>query len=123
MAGEMLRIIGFETYFMFLTASVQGISIILKKQKYVLCMYIAQIIEIVLAFVIGRFIFNNIMISIFIMVVTFITTNIIYFLSMFKVMKISRRKYLCKIIINLVIMIIISFAISHLVDLFILPSI
>lgn len=115
-AGDMLRIVAFQTYFIFLTASVQGISINLKKQKYVMYTYIAQSIGIILAFLIGKIIFDNIYISLILMVLIFIIINIVYFCKMFIVMEISYKKYLKQIMINFGIILIVSIIISEIVD-------
>ncbi len=115
-AGDMLRIVAFQTYFIFLTASVQGISINLKKQKYVMYTYIAQSIGIIISFFIGKFIFDSIYIALLLMVLIFIIINIVYFCKMFIVMEISYKKYLKQIMINFGCILILSIIISQIVD-------
>ena len=115
-AGDMLKIIAFQTYFIFLTASVQGISINLNKQNYVMYTYIAQIIEILISFVIGKYIFNNIYIALVLMVGLFIIINVVYFCKMFKVMGISQRRYLMEILKNFFIILVVSIILGNCVD-------
>ncbi len=115
-AGDMLRIVAFQTYFVFLTTSVQGISINLKKQKYVMYTYIAQSIGITISFLIGKFVFDSIYIALSLMVLIFIIINIIYFCKMFIVMEISYKKYLKQIMINFVFILILSIIISQVID-------
>lgn len=99
-AGDMLSIVAFQSYFIFLTASVQGISINLKKQNYVRNMYIAQAITIFIAFVIGKYAFDSIYVSLIIMTALFIIVNVTYFCAMYKVMKVPRKKYIMDVIYN-----------------------
>lgn len=107
-AGDMLSIVAFQSYFIFLTASVQGISITLKKQNYVRNMYIAQAITILIAFVIGKYVFDSIYVSLIIMTALFIVVNVTYFCIMYKVMKVSRKKYIRDVIYNFLIIFIVS---------------
>ena len=116
-AGDMLCIIAFQTYFTFLTTSVQGISTNLGKQKYVMYTYIAQIIEMIVSFVIGKYIFDNIYITLILMTLFFIIINVVYFCAMFKVMNISYKKYLKEIILNFSIILIISMILKYFVEL------
>ncbi len=115
-AGDIISIVAFQSYFMFLTASVQGISINLNKQNYVRNMYIAQAITIFLSFVVGRYIFNNIYIALLLMVITFIIINVTYFCAMFKVMEVSYKDYLKKVILNFGIIFIISVLIKIILE-------
>ena len=116
-AGDMLCIIAFQTYFTFLTTSVQGISTNLSKQKYVMYTYIAQIIEMIVSFMIGKFIFDNIYITLLLMTVFFIIINVVYFCAMFKVMNVSYKRYLKEIILNFLIILVISMVLKYLVEL------
>lgn len=115
-AGDMLTIVAFQTYFMFLTASVQGISINLNKQNYVRNMYISQAITIFIAFVIGRFVFYNVYVALILMVSSFIIINIIYFCTMFIVMEIPYKKYINKVIWNFSIIFVVSIALKTIVE-------
>lgn len=107
-AGDMLSIVAFQSYFIFLTASVQGISITLKKQNYVRNMYLALTFTIFIAFIIGKYLFDNIYISLMIMTLLFIIVVVIYFCAMYKVMKVSRKKYIRDVIYNFSIILIVS---------------
>ena len=115
-AGDMLSIVAFQTYFVFLTTSVQGISINTNKQNYVKNTYLAQAITIFISFIIGKFVFDNIYVALGLMSVTFITINIIYFCAMFKVMNVSRKKYLKDIFINFGIILIVSMMLKFLIE-------
>ena len=115
-AGEMLSIVAFQTYFIFLTSSVQGISINLNKQNYLRNTYLMQIITIILSFLIGKYIFDNIYVSLGLMVITFIIINITYFCALFKVMDVSRKKYLKNVISNFSIILITSVSLKIFVE-------
>ena len=80
-------------------------------------MYIAQTITIILAFIIGKYIYASIYISLILMVVSFIIINIIYFCAMFSVMKISYKKYLKDVISNFFIILSISLILKICVEL------
>lgn len=115
-AGDMLSIVAFQTYFVFLTTSVQGISINTNKQNYVKNTYFAQAIAIFLSFVVGKYLFDSIYIALGLMSATFIIINVTYFCAMFKVMNVSRRKYLKDILTNFTIVLVISLILKVMVE-------
>lgn len=110
MAGDFIRILAFQNFFIFLTMSVQGIGILLNKQNYNMISCIFQGIGVIIGLGIGRYIFNNIYMGIVLMTVSFIIVNILFFCAMFKAMKISIKKYLANVTIYMIIMIGISLA-------------
>lgn len=96
-AGDLLRILAFQNFFLFLMFTVQGLSIILDKQNYAMVSCLFQSIGVIIGLGVGRYLFNNIYIGIILMTLSFIIINIIYFCAMFKAMNISIKKYLLNI--------------------------
>lgn len=95
-AGDFLRILALQNFFMFLTQTVQGLSVTLNKQKYSMIFYIAQSVTFIGSLFVGRYIFNNVYVGILLMSITFIICNICFFCGLFKVMNVSITKYLKK---------------------------
>lgn len=106
LAGNIIRILALQAFFMFLIMSTQGISIIINKQNYAMIAGICQIIGIAISLIIGKIIFNNLYIGLIFLSVTFILVNVIYFCFLFKAMNISWKKYLINISLNIGIVII-----------------
>lgn len=98
MAGDFIRILSFQNFLTFLMLSVQGIAIVLDKQKLAMISAIFQSIGFIVGLAIGKYIFNNIYIGIILMTLSFIICNITYFCFLFKYMGINVKKYLCNIV-------------------------
>lgn len=116
MAGTMLQIVSFQNFFTFLMMSSQGITITLDKQKYAMMSCIAQSIGFIIGLCIGKYIFNDIYVGLLIMSVIFVVIQIIYFCALFKVMKISYKKYIYKVIASLTIIIVCSYILYEMVS-------
>lgn len=93
-AGNILRIMSFYGLFLFLSMSVNGIAIVINKQKYMMYSGAFQIVGFVSGMWIGAKLFNSIYIGIIGMSLTFIIIQIVYFCSIFKDTKISIMRYL-----------------------------
>lgn len=93
-AGDFMRIVVFQNYFMFLMSTVQGIAITLEKQRLAMLFCIIQSIGFIMGLCFGKFVFNNEYIGVFCMSMAFVICNIIYFCILFKFMDVSPKKYL-----------------------------
>lgn len=108
-AGDFVRILTLQFFFMFLMNTVQGLSIILEKQNYAMFSCIFQIIGYILGALIGKYVFDNVYLGLLLMSAFFIVINIIYFTELFRVMGISRKKYISSVLLSVSSIIILSF--------------
>ena len=103
MAGTMLQIVSFQNFFTFLMMSSQGITVTLNKQKYAMISWIVQSLGYIMGLGVGAYIFHDIFIGLILMSILYVLVQVVYFCSLFKVMKISWRKYLVHVIISVLI--------------------
>ncbi|MDE5600408.1 MAG: oligosaccharide flippase family protein, partial [Oscillospiraceae bacterium] len=94
MAGNIVRILSIQAFFLFLSICLQGIPISINKQKYAMLFCVAQIFAIISSLTIGTYLFNNIYIGLIIFVASFSLINIVYFSLLFKAMNILPYKYI-----------------------------
>lgn len=104
-AGELIRILAFQNFFLFLMQTVHGLSVTLNKQVYAMYSSVFQSIAITLSIIIGKYVYNDIFIAIGLMTITFIIINITYFCALFKVMDIEPKKYIYHVTYYMIIMI------------------
>lgn len=100
-AGIIIRIVAVQYIFLFLSMTVHGLPIILGKQKYVVILCVVQIAVYLFSFSIGKYVFDNIYISLMLMSILSSIVNIIYFSKLFIHMKMSWKKYVIDIMICL----------------------
>lgn len=93
-AGDFIRILTLQYFFMFLMNAVRGLEITLEKQNLAMYSIIAQIFGYLSGAYIGKIIFDDIYVALIIMSIFFIIINIIYFSALFKTIQISIKKYL-----------------------------
>lgn len=98
-AGNFTRIMAYYGFFMFLSMCTNGVAIVLNKQYYALFSGVGQIISIVLSFIIGKYI-NSPYIALFIMSISYVIIQIIYFCYIFKYTNIHIKRYLRQVIIS-----------------------
>ena len=115
-AGDFLKILTLQYFFMFITQSVQGLPAILEKQNYAMLSGVLQIIGYIFGAIIGRYIFNDIYIGLVSMSILFIIINIVYYCFLFYVMNVPIKKYLINITVSLSIIIITSFTARKIFD-------
>lgn len=119
MAGKILSLVSCQAFFNFLMMSSQGISITLNKQKYALISCTAQSVSYILAFGMGRYLFNSIYIAVFLMATFFIMIQVVYFCALFKVMNISPKKYIKSALCPFLIILGLGLALRTVVEIFI----
>lgn len=93
-AGNIVRILSIQAFFLFLSICLQGIPISINKQKYAMLFCAAQIFVIISSLTISTYLFNNIYIGLIIFVASFSLINILYFSLLFKAMNILPYKYI-----------------------------
>lgn len=99
-AGDFVRILALQYFFTFIMTSVKGLSITLDKQNYAMMSITAQLVICAVSMVIGKFVFDNIIIALLLMSGLNIIINIIYFCTLFKVMEIPWKKYVKNVALN-----------------------
>ena len=114
-AGNFLRILGLQYYFVFIMNSVQGLAITLEKQKFAMVSIISQVIAYIIAFSTGKFLFNNIYTSLVIMSVLVILIKIIYYSILYNVMDMSWKNYVKSTILSVVIILVTSSVLRFLI--------
>jgi len=110
-AGNITRIVAFNSFFTFLMMSTQGLAIVVHKQKYSLISGVTQLIGYAFGLAVGKFYFNNIYIGCIIMTIIFCFVQIVYFSKLFQVINISAYRYLKSVFASIIIIFICSAAI------------
>lgn len=93
-AGDFMRILAFQNFFLFLMSTIQGIAVILDKQKLAMKFCVFQSIGFFIGLLVGKYAFYDVYIAIALMSAAYIICNIIYFCILFKSMNIEIKKYL-----------------------------
>lgn len=114
MAGDFIRIMSIQYFFMFLLATVRGLAVTLNKQKISMISNIAQSIGFVLGAVIGYYVFNNIYIGLILMCITFIVIQLLYFSVMFTIMGASSKKYILRALISIFVIFVFAYLLRKL---------
>lgn len=91
LAGQMLRIVVFKTVLTFISTCMQGLEIILRKQRYAFITTCTQMITSSLAVAIGALLTDNIFVTIAIMTVFYILVQLVYYSKLFAIMNIQTR--------------------------------
>lgn len=105
-AGTILRIVVFKSFFSFIATSMQGLEIVLRKQKYTLITTITQSVVCSVGIIIGYVLNKDIYISIILMVICFIVVQLAYYSKLFTVMSIKMKKYIFEMLVIFVVVII-----------------
>ena len=109
-AGQMFRIVVLQNFFMFLMIATQGITAILKKQKYAMVSCILQSIGYAVGLAAGAYIFNSVYIGLILMSVAYIIIQIVYFCVLFKAMETSWVLYLRSVVVSMAILLVSTFS-------------
>lgn len=92
-AGSIMRIVAFNSFFLFLSTATNGLPVIISKQKYMLISAGAQMIGYAVGLSIGYYVFNNIYMGCLGMTVVYAIVQIVYFAAMFKCTKVQWKTY------------------------------
>ncbi len=97
MAGNYTRIMSYYGFFMFLSMCTNGVAIVLNKQYYALISGVSQIVTIIISFAIGKYLDSS-YIALFILSISYVFIQIIYFCYIFKYTKIKLNRYIVPVI-------------------------
>lgn len=101
MAGTMIRILAVQAFFLFLSMSVQGISMTLNKQLYTMINSVVQVVTIALSLGIGYYIMDSIYPGLIMMSVSSVVITILYFIALFRAMQVSAVPYVRSTLLSL----------------------
>lgn len=93
-AGNIMRIVAFNSFFLFLATATNGLPIIISKQKYMLIAAVAQLVGYATGLTIGYFVFDNIYVGCFAMTLVYVVIQIAYFAAMFKHLDVQWKLYI-----------------------------
>ncbi|WP_347548515.1 oligosaccharide flippase family protein [Pseudalkalibacillus hwajinpoensis] len=110
-SGNILRVMTLYGFFLFLSMSVNGVAIVIDKQKYLLVSGFFQILGISSGVWLGAKIFNDIYFSLLGLSMTFIIIQIVYFCAIFKVSNIKIKRYLLPLLKAILVIFVIYFVI------------
>lgn len=114
-AGKFLIILAIQYYFIFIQSSVQGLAITIEKQKYAMIANLMQVVGNIIALILGQYLFNSVYIALILMVIIFAVIHILYFSSLFKIMKINQLSYIVKVVIYMLIIISASLILRYII--------
>lgn len=107
-SGNIMRLMIFFGYFLFLSMATSGISTVLQKQQYILISSFFQIVTFSLGLFIGNYFYSSIYVGVFLLSLSYSVIQIIYFSYIFKSMGIRIRLYLIDIFCSLSIVLLAS---------------
>ncbi len=110
-AGNIMRIVAFNSFFLFIATATNGLAIVIDKQSYILWCAIIQLVGYLGGISYGYYMFDNIYISCLTMTITFIVAQVTYFSAMFKFTSVNWKKYVLSVIKSIFIIMAISEAI------------
>jgi O-antigen/teichoic acid export membrane protein len=102
-AGDFVRILALQYFFMFLQGSVQGLAITLDKQKYAMIANISQVVGLFISTLVGKYTFDSIHITLILIALFYIVIQTVYFSSLFKLMNIAIARYIKSIIVGVIV--------------------
>ncbi|MFZ3371991.1 MAG: hypothetical protein WA131_03035, partial [Desulfitobacteriaceae bacterium] len=85
-----------------------GLSVVLNKQRVTLIINVFQGIGFIAAFAFAKYFFNSIMIALMLSVFVYIVLNIIFFSIMLKAMQVSIKKYITRVSLYFIPMIVLA---------------
>lgn len=109
--GVIVRIVVFRTFFTFISTCMQGMDIVLERQKYSMITCITQTILLVTSIALTHLLGGSIYVCALAMTVSFIVVQVVYFSAIFHTVGISPLKYLRNVVFALVGVLVLSFAV------------
>lgn len=99
--GYMLRILAFRTFFTLISTSIQGLDIVLEKQKFSMLITICQSTTCVLSVLVGYYFFHDIYVVSVLITVTFIIAQLYYYCRLIAIMESSKLLFLRQMLLSL----------------------
>jgi O-antigen/teichoic acid export membrane protein len=103
LGGTISRIVVFRSLFNFLSTSLSGIDIVTEQQKRTLQTCLMQTILSSLSVIVGYYAFDSIIITVWLIVITFDLMQVWYFVKIYKSLNLSPVKYIRKVVTTLII--------------------
>lgn len=98
LGGAMVGVIGFQSLFSFLTASIKGIDIVLGKQRYSMLTGIGHAIVAPLSMAVAYLATGDVIVCVTAMVAGFIVVQVPYYAALYRYMGLSVPRYLVEVI-------------------------
>lgn len=102
LGGAMVGVVGFQSLFSFLTASIKGVDIVLGKQRYSMLTGIGQAVVVPLTIAVGYLATGDVIVCITAMVAGFIAIQIPYYAALYRYMGLSVSRYLAEVLAMLI---------------------
>ena len=102
LGGAMVGVIGFQSLFSFLTASIKGVDIVLGKQRYSMLTGIGQAAVVPLSMAIGYLATEDVIACVAAMVVGFVVVQVPYYAALYRYMNLSVPRYLAEVLTMLI---------------------
>ena len=102
LGGAMVGVIGFQSLFSFLTASIKGIDIVLGKQRYSMLTGIGQAVVAPLSITVGYLATGDVIACITSMVVGFIVVQVPYYAALYRYMGLNVPRYFAEVLMMLI---------------------
>lgn len=100
-SGTYIRLLSIQYYFLFVTGSIQGLSIVLKKQKYAFIVNLFQTFSYAISLIIGKIYFDNILFSLVLLSSFTVFSQAIYISTLLKLLKQNYKIYLTILFVSL----------------------
>lgn len=100
-AGNITRIVAFNSFFVFLMMSTQGITVVLHKQKYTVISAVVQIIGYFIGLSIGKYVFGSVYVGCLLMTIIFSIAQVTYFSALFKASGVSPKRYIKDVLLSI----------------------
>ncbi len=104
MAGNIVRIVALQSFFMFLNMSTQGLNITLNRQKYTLLSSVFQMVSMVVIFFMGAYWFHSIYISVGLMTVVYSFIQIFFMCLLLRDIEMPYWKYVRTVVLYTLLM-------------------
>ena len=98
LGGTMVEVIGFQSLFSFLTASIKGIDIVLGKQRYSMLAGIGHAIVAPLSMAVAYLATGDVIVCVTAMVAGFVVVQVPYYVALYHYMGLSVTRYLVEVI-------------------------
>lgn len=102
LGGGMVGVIGFQSLFSFLTASIKGIDIVLGKQRYSMLTGIGHAIVVPLSIMMAYVVTGDVIACVTAMVAGFVVVQIPYYAALYRYMGLSVPRYLVEVLAMLI---------------------
>ncbi|MBE5825487.1 MAG: hypothetical protein E7307_02510 [Butyrivibrio sp.] len=104
-AGDIMRIAAFNSFFLFIATATSGLVIVIDKQKYMLWCAIGQMAGYIFGISFGYYAYGSIYISCLAMTITFVLLQIVYFSFLFNATGVNWKTYVFNVFKQIIIIV------------------